>query len=90
MAHGLAIYMDVQFSLWKCSKKERERNERKEGKKRNESKKMKGEEEKIKERRKKGKKEGNRNQRHEVEPDSKGPRTALREVGFLLLRLFYA
>ena len=62
MAHGLAIYMDVQFSSWKCSKKERERNERKEGTKRKERKKRKEEEEKRKERRKKGKEEGNRNQ----------------------------
>ena len=41
MAHGLAIYMDVQFSFRgvpvqfvESSKKERERKERKEGKKR--------------------------------------------------------
>ena len=48
MAHRLAIYMDVQFSSWKCNKKER--------------KKRKGEEEKRKEIRKKGKEEGNQNQ----------------------------
>ena len=34
MAHGLAIYMDVQFSSWKCNRKEREKKERKEGNKR--------------------------------------------------------
>ena len=62
MAHGLAIYMDVQFSSWKCSKKEREIKERNEEKKRKERKKSKGEEEKRNERRKKGKEEGNRNQ----------------------------
>ena len=32
MAHGLAIYIDVQFSLWKCSKKkEKEKNEERKG-----------------------------------------------------------
>ena len=50
MAQGLAIYMDIQFSSWKCNKKERESKERKEGKKRKERKKRKG--------------KGNRNQHH--------------------------
>ena len=66
----------------------REKKERK-GKKENEGRKE--EEEKRKERRKKGKEEGNWNQhRAGAEPDEKGLGIALREVGFLLLRLFYA
>ena len=69
---------------WKCSKKEKKRKEIKE---------RKGEEEKRKERRKKGKerKRGTEtNVAQEAEPDDKGPGTALREVGFLILWLFYA
>ena len=66
--------------------KERERNERKEGKKRKERKKMKEEEEKRNERRKRT----GTNIAPGAETDDKGLGTALQEVGFLLLRLFYS
>ena len=99
MAHGLAIYMDVQFSsrgvpvqFVESSKKERERKERKEGKKRE------GNPEGMKKRKcgrkkKRRKEKGNKEMRRETgtnitqgaEPDDKGPETTLREVGFLLL-----
>ena len=65
----------------------REKKERKEIKER------KGREKKKRER-KEGRKEMRRGTRTNVaqgaKPDGKGPRTTLREVGFRLLRLFYA
>ena len=49
---------------------------------------------KKKKRKEKGKKEMRRETKTNItqgaEPDGKGPETALREVGFLLLLLFYA
>ena len=54
-----------------------------------EKKKMK-EEKREEEKRKENRRGIRTNVAQGVEPDIKGPETALREVGFLLLRLFYA
>ena len=75
-------------------RKEKKIQKLKKGEKGGACSKKEGEGKKKKRERKEGRKETRRgvgtNVAQGVEPEGKGPRTALREVGFLLLQLFYA
>ena len=71
------------------SQKER-RPKRERGKARRKEEKKRRKKREMKEGRKEMRRGTGTNVAQGAEPDSKGPGTVLREVGFLLLRLFYA